>query len=80
VTILTIAFSAQESGRATVSLGEEETMLRHQQSRINALPVAVKAPPEEEVRSVGDGLDDLKVGLKFLFTHQERKNYESQRQ
>jgi hypothetical protein len=43
-------------------------MLRHQQSRINALPVAVKALPEEEVRSVGDGLDDLKVGLKFLFT------------
>lgn len=43
-------------------------MLRHQQSRINALPVAVKALPEEEVRSVGDGLDDLEVGLKFLFT------------
>jgi hypothetical protein len=43
-------------------------MLRHQQSRINALPVAVKALPEEEGRSVGDRLDDLKVGLKFLFT------------
>jgi hypothetical protein len=25
----------------------------------------------EEVRSVGDGLDDLKVGLKFLFTIRE---------
>ena len=47
-------------------------MLRHQQSRINALPVAVQALPEEEVRSVGDGLDELKVGLTFLFTQARR--------
>ena len=43
-------------------------MLRQQQFHINALAVAVKALPEEEVRSVGGGLNDLKVGWKFLFT------------
>ena len=47
-------------------------MLRQQQSRINALPVAVKALPEEKVRSFGNGVDDLKVGLKFLFTQKEK--------
>jgi hypothetical protein len=39
-------------------------MLRQQRSRINALPVAVKALPEEEMHSVRNGLDNLKVGCR----------------
>jgi hypothetical protein len=50
-------------------------MLRQQRSRINALPVAVKALPEEEMHSVRNGLDNLKVGLKFLFTQSRSKQF-----